>query len=125
MCGTNKNTDFTYSIVKKSALESNMFSRKRVTLEGMIKAKNMTKEKNSKLKEEMNSIFQSNKEDNQKKKNHYHKEIGILSLLQEKDINSYRKSDLGEPTGRREVELLNEWLDQMLNQYVFSKTEIK
>ena len=125
MCGTNKNTDFTYSIVKKSALESNMFSHKRVTLEGMIKAKNMTKEKNSKLKEEMNSIFQSNKEDNQKKKNHYHKEIGILSLLQEKDINSYRKSDLGEPTGRREVELLNEWLDQMLNQYVFSKTEIK
>lgn len=38
-----KNTDFTYSIVKKSALESNMFSRQRVTLEGMIKAKNSIK----------------------------------------------------------------------------------
>lgn len=37
----------------------------------------------------------------------------------------FHKRDLGEPTGRREVELLNEWLDKMLNQYLFSKGNIK
>lgn len=40
-------------------------------------------------------------------------------------MQNIRKNDLGEPTGRREVELLNQWLDQMLNRYVFAKDNIR
>ena len=85
-----------------------------------MKAKegNKTKPK-TKEKEQIDSIFQSTMKS--QKSNVDAKEVGILTLLQEKGSNSYRKKDLGDPTGRREVELLNEWLDKMLNAHVFSK----
>ena len=94
-----KNTDFDYSIVNKSALESNMFSNKRITLEGMIRAKSENK----------NLSALTNRE------------IEVINLLHNDDKSSLRKNDLGEPTNRREVELLGSWLDKMLNDYVFSK----
>ena len=95
-----KNTDFNYSIVKKSALESNMFSSKRITIEGMIRAKSENKNRSSLTK----------------------REIEVINLLHSNDDkNGLRKTDLGEPTNRREVELLGQWLDKMLNDYVFSK----
>ena len=94
-----KNTDFDYSIVNKSALESNMFSNKRITLEGMIRAKSENKNLSALTK----------------------REIEVINLLHNDDKSSLRKNDLGEPTNRREVELLGSWLDKMLNDYVFSK----
>ena len=61
-----KNTDFTYSVVKKSALESNMFSKKRVTLEGMIKAKNSLKDNKNNYIHELNTIFTKGEDNKQR-----------------------------------------------------------
>lgn len=119
-----KNTDFTYSIVKKSALESNMFSDRRITFEGMLKAKSDKDLRNKLIDDpEMRQGFS----DISQKPNTDHKkdEINIFALLQQVDLKNARKNDLGEPTGRREVELLNQWLDSMLNTHVFSKGDLK
>jgi hypothetical protein len=119
-----KNTDFTYSIVKKSALESNMFSNRRITFEGMLKAKS-DKDLMNKLIDDpelKNGFSETEQRPNGEKKND---EINIFALLQQIDLKNARKNDLGEPTGRREVELLNQWLDTMLNTHVFSKGDLK
>jgi hypothetical protein len=113
-----KNADFTYSVVTKSALESNMFSGQRVTLEGMIRANNPTKQSIS------DNMFQVNGSQTQRKLPNK-KKVDVIAMLQEHNISDFHKRDLGEPTGRREVELLNEWLDKMLNEYVFSKGNIR
>lgn len=120
--GINKNTDFTHSVVNKSALESNMFSNKRITLEGMIKVKGAEKGK-SKEKEQIENIFKSTLKESKVSKEK--KEYGVLTLLHNNESGNHKNRDLGEPTGRREVELLNKWLDKMLNSHVFSKNEIK
>lgn len=117
------NTDFTHSVVDKSAFESKMFSDKRITLEGMMEITNprLYSTKNDNLA----AIYELPEQENKTKQKNDNPELGILTLLKEKDINDYRKKDLGEPTGRREVELLNEWLDKMLQDHVFSQTNMK
>lgn len=120
-----KNTDFTYSVVKKSALESNMFTQKRITFEGMMKAQGDKKFRNKIIDDhgigEMFNKVQKEKSESEQKQ----KEINIFALLQENDMKNARKNDLGEPTGRREVELLNKWLDGMLNTHVFSQGDLR
>ena len=86
-----KNTDFTYSIVKKSALESNMFSKKRVTLEGMMKVKNSYKDDKNHVINELNTIFLKSDSEKLRSKKQNKNQIDIISLLQDKEIQDLRK----------------------------------
>lgn len=94
-----KHSDFNYTVVQKSVLESNMFSKQRITLEGMMKASDRSKNASALSK----------------------REVEVINLLQETEQNNLVRNDLGEPTNRKEVEILGKWLDAMLNDYVFSK----
>ena len=121
-----KNVDYTFNFVQKSVVESNLFSQKRATFEGIVRTKQNEQGKrlgstsSMPLLQSTSTIKKPTTATKQEGDEVHATPPPEEGAEPEESLHEKTKDGLGGPAGRKEVELLNQWLDEMMEKHVYS-----